>query len=72
MYFRCYHVILFIFSGNFWTARHKCVNNTTINKNFPCTDFCGCGPTCEITDSHPILESKNFLDNDDEKVNKDL
>ena len=47
------------------TARHKCVNNTTINKNCPCTDFCGYGPTCEITDSHPILENKNLLDNDD-------
>ena len=66
--FWCYRIIFFIFSGNCSARRCKCVNNTTVNKKFPCTGFCSCGPTCENTDSDPILENSNSPDNDDEKV----
>ena len=36
------------------------------------TNFCGCVPTCENMDSDPMLESNDFPDNDDEKINDNL
>ena len=37
-----------------------------MNKKLPCTDFCVCPPTCERTDSDPILEMFNY-----QKTNKE-
>ena len=58
-------IILFsYFFSNCSTRRCKCINNTKVNKKFPCTDFCGCDSTCENTDSDSILENNDFPDDD--------
>ena len=58
--FSMYHIIFFIFSGNCLIRRCKCVNNTTVNKKLPCTDFCSSGLIYENVDSDPILETAIF------------
>ena len=60
------------FSGNCSILWCKCTNNITSNKKFPFTDFCGCGPTCQNTDSDSILEKNDFPADDEENVNYDL
>ena len=58
LFFRCYHITIFIFLGNSPISQCKCANNTTP------------GSTCE--NINPILGNDNFPGNDDENVSDDL
>ena len=58
MYYSFKFIIVYL--CNCSACWYKCVKNTTMKKNFPCTDFCVFALACENADSDPILENNDF------------